>query len=306
MKRGCDLPLDSYRLAQYSLQVPCYVCGGPNSFDTELCRHCLAPMALAHQSNAQKIRPQMVALLGSSGVGKTVYLGMLMDMLSRQTSPLQVLARGAFSITLQQTTTAALGACEFPEKTPNEPDRWNWIHCVVTSRHRRAAELVMPDMAGEAIVEEIDHPNSYPAIRSLMRKCAGGLLLIDAIKLEEGRHEQEHVAMKTLSFLNELDSHPKKGWRARPIAIVLTKADQSEACFDDPALFVREHAPGVWKQCHDIFSHAAFFASGVAGACAFRTVLGGRRVRVPLRIEPRGVSEPFEWIIDSIPPAKKR
>ena len=31
MKRGCDIPLDSYRLAQYALQVPCYICDGPNS-----------------------------------------------------------------------------------------------------------------------------------------------------------------------------------------------------------------------------------------------------------------------------------
>ena len=50
----------------------------------------------------------MIAVFGASGVGKTVYLGMLMDMLSRQTERLQLLARGAFSITLQQTTVAAL------------------------------------------------------------------------------------------------------------------------------------------------------------------------------------------------------
>lgn len=42
------LPLDSYRLAQYAVQVPCFICEQGNAFDTELCRHCQAPMVLAH------------------------------------------------------------------------------------------------------------------------------------------------------------------------------------------------------------------------------------------------------------------
>src|SRR4051812_31084166 len=104
MIRDTAVELDSYRLAQYAVQVPCYICGNGNTFDAELCRHCLAPMALAHQANCQKLRPRMIATIGPSGVGKTVYLGMLIDMLSRQPSGMQLLARGAFSITLQQLT----------------------------------------------------------------------------------------------------------------------------------------------------------------------------------------------------------
>ena len=92
MSKDSTQILDSYRLAQYAVQVPCYICGGGNTFDAELCRACYAPMALAHQANTQKIHPQMIATIGSSGVGKTVYLGMLMDMLSRQTGRLQMLA----------------------------------------------------------------------------------------------------------------------------------------------------------------------------------------------------------------------
>jgi len=301
MTRGCELPLESYRLAQYALQVPCYVCSGPNTFDSEHCRHCLAPMALAHQANSQKVHPQMVAVLGSSGVGKTVYLGMLMDMLSRQSANMQVLARGAFSITLQQMTTEALQRGEFPEKTPNEPDEWNWIHCVVSGRRRRrSAELIMPDMAGEAILEEIDHPNTYPVIRALLSRCSGVLILLDAIQLQEGSHEQEHFAMKLLSFLHELDPHPKHGWTTRPIGIVLTKADQVEECFRDAGQFVEEHAVGVLQYCRERFRRFNSFASGVAGSCAYRTVIGGRRIRVPLRIEPRGIREPFEWMVGEL------
>ena len=35
--------LDSYRLSQYAESAPCYICGGGNNFDAELCRHCQAP-----------------------------------------------------------------------------------------------------------------------------------------------------------------------------------------------------------------------------------------------------------------------
>ena len=37
----------------------------------ELCRHCHAPMALAHQATTQKIHPRMIAAIGPSGAGKT-------------------------------------------------------------------------------------------------------------------------------------------------------------------------------------------------------------------------------------------
>src|SRR5215218_1549907 len=123
MNKGVAVPLESYRLAEYANQLPCYICSRGNTYDAELCRHCFAPMALSHQANCQKIMPKMIAAIGSSGVGKTVYLGMLLDMLSRQPDRMQAVARGAFSITLQQTTLASLSRCEFPNKTPNEPDR---------------------------------------------------------------------------------------------------------------------------------------------------------------------------------------
>ena len=81
----------------------------------------------------------MVAVLGPSGSGKTVYLGMLMDMLSRQPQRLEIVARGASSIGLQQTTVSALARCEFPAKTGREPECWNWMHCEI-HRHETAAE----------------------------------------------------------------------------------------------------------------------------------------------------------------------
>jgi len=309
MTRGIAVQLDSYRLAQYVVGVPCYICGEDNAHDAELCRHCSAPMALAHQAKTQGIMPRMLATLGNSGAGKTVYLGMLLDMLSRQPDRLQVLARGAFSIKLQQLTVAALSRCQFPQKTPSEADRWNWVHCQIRSAlQRRPAELIVPDVAGEAIVEEVDHPFSHRAIRALLVKCSGAMLLVDAHRLQEGSLEQDFFTMKLLCYLSELaeaESKTRRGkgpppWPQRPLAVIFTKADECERCFDDPAEYARQHVPGLWQFCRERFRNVNYFASGVAGACAVRNVPYEGRIRVPLRIEPRGITEPFEWLVKQL------
>lgn len=300
MIREGNLVLDSYRLAQYAASVPCYICGEGNTFDAELCRRCFAPMGLAHQAETQKIGPRILGALGASGVGKTVYLGMLIDMLARQPGSLQLSARGAFSISLPQLTASSLVRGEFPAKTPNEPDRWNWVHCQVrSSKLKNVAELVMPDLAGEALAAEIEHPRSYHVIRSMLTKCAGVLVLIDAAKTRGGALDQDFFSMKLLSYLSELDRDPKQGWRHRPVGVVFSKADECEECFCDPAGYAQKHAPGLWQGCQERLKNVRFFAAGVAGACAFRQGREGR-TRVPLRIEPRGVIEPFEWLVSQL------
>jgi hypothetical protein len=299
MRNNGILEMDSYRLAAYTVPCPCYICGGGNNFDAELCRHCHAPMALAHQAASQKVHPRMVAAIGPSGAGKTVYMGMLADMLSRQDEHMQLLARGAFSLKLQQGTMAALAHCEFPQKTPNEPDRWNWVHCQVLRRRHRPTELIMPDLAGEALLEEVDHPNTYPVIRSFLGKCAGVLVLIDAPRVESGESDEDFHTMKLISYLCELQSDKKTGWQTRPVALVFTKADQCEHCFDDPQAFARRHTPGLVQQCRERLKNHVYFAVGVAGACGYRNEPHGK-VQVPLRIEPRGITEPFKWLLDQL------
>ena len=206
MNRGVALELDSLRLAHYGNQIPCLICGEGNTPDAGSCRNCYAPMILAHQAQSKNTKPVMFAALGPSGVGKTVYLGMLLDMLSRQPKHLQLAARGGFSVTLQHNTLGALARCEFPSKTPNEPDRWNWVHCQLRSpKHRQPVEMVLPDMAGEALFEEVDHPRSYRVIHSLLSRCDGVMILIDGTKLQSGSIDEDYFTMKLLSHLTELD-----------------------------------------------------------------------------------------------------
>ncbi len=300
MSKNIAIELESYRLAKYATQVPCYICGEGNLFDSELCRFCFAPMALAQQVATHKTAPRLLATLGASGVGKTVYLGMLLDMLVRQPDRLQIVARGAFSITLQQSTATAMARCEFPSKTPSEPDRWNWVHCQVQRpKQKRPVELIMPDLAGEALFEELDHPRTYRVVQPLLSQAAGALVLVDAFRLQDGAPDQDYFTLKLLSYLSELDDNPKTGWRNRPLAIIFSKADEADECFDDPDLFAKRHAPRLWEHCRRLFRGYRFFAAGLAGVCAQRSVRGEAK-RVPLRVEPRGIIEPFEWLLSQI------
>lgn len=305
MSPGAIQPLVTSRLAQYCEPIACYVCDNVNTLDSEYCHLCSAPLALAHQARIQKTAPKLISVMGASGAGKTVYLGMLMDMLSRMPQRMDFLVRGAFSISLQQTTVGALGCGEFPEKTANEPDRWNWVHCQIR-RGPMKAELVMPDMAGDAILEEVDHPNTYRVIKSLLRKSAAAIVLIDAIELREGNRDQDYFTMKLLSYLSEVEPRAKQGWSRRPVALVFTKVDQAEECRDDPEGFARAHAAGLWQQCQQRLGSRRYFAASVVGCCAWHdSPMKGRR-RVPLRTEPHGIVEPFEWILDAIQEKPRR
>ncbi len=84
------------------------------------------------------------------------------------------------------------------------------------------------------------------------------------------------------------------------MALVFSKADQCEDCFHDPANFAQKHASGLWQYCRERFAHHKFFAAGVAGTTAVRSVPSVGRIRAPLRIEPRGIIEPFAWIVEQI------
>ena len=126
------------------------------------------------------------------------------------------------------------------------------------------------------------------------------MILVDAGPVGKRRSRSGLCDDEAAPYLTQLDEDPKTGWRNRPIALILSKADQCEACFDDPADYARRHAEGLWQHCREQFRDVKFFASGVAGACAYRQAHREDRRRIPLRIEPRGITEPFEWLIEKL------
>lgn len=285
----------------FGSEANCYVCDGGNRANSEYCVHCRAPLSLSAQTNDRKKKPPtLIAVLGAPAAGKTAYLGMLTDILSRQLGSTQMLARGAFSVSLQQASINALSQRHFPEPTPPDPEGWNWVHCEVSGpRRKKPIDLVLPDISGDAFLSELEHPSSVPVIQAFLQKCSAAMLLIDADRLEQGDQGPDFAAMKIVSYLSELPADKKNDWTKRPVAIVFTKADRSPSCFDDPHEYGQRSTPGFWRQCQERLGRQQVFATSVVAA-TLEARMYGETVRLPLRIEPRGTVEPFEWILNEL------
>ena len=72
--------------------------------------------------------------------------------------------------------------------------------------------------------------------------------------------------------------------------------DQSEA-MEDPVRFATDNMPGFARFLERNFAVYQFTASGVVGATAMMADHRGYVMEMPLHIEPRGITEPLEWII---------
>ncbi|QEH38266.1 hypothetical protein OJF2_68640 [Aquisphaera giovannonii] len=279
----------------------CPLCGG-HVYEGEPCGACFLPYKVIESIRSRLAAPRFVVVLGPTGVGKTVYLGMLLDLLSRGAGGLRGLSRSPFSLALHRNLILALERQRFPEKTPVETDRWHWLHCeILPAKGRAAVDIVAPDVAGEAVSEEMESPGSQKTIRALMGRCAGVVLLMDLVEVVADGRAQELFAMQLVSYLDALRPGRKKGRKVDlPVAIVFTKADLLDDGIADPVAFARGNVPGLYGQCEARLGRFSFYASGVAGSTAKLLDDSGAERLVPLRVEPRGIVEPFAWMVGQL------
>lgn len=283
----------------------CACCGTELSDDDVFCSDCQTPADLSRMIATRKIPQRYVSVLGASGAGKTVYLGLLLDILNKGDSKLKGLATNAFSVALQEQVVTALEHRIFPDKTPSEADGWKWVHCEVTITERDKAkqlDLVAPDFAGEAIAMEINHAGLYPAIRDVVEKSRGLLILCDSLKVRDAGPGEDLFAMKLASYIAHLHGRGKESNRKRQeigaaIAVVFTKCDVCPEAREDPAAFAANNMPRLVEFCQRTFGHHAFFAASVAGSTGILSDQTGRRTQIPFHVEPHGISEPLEWIM---------
>lgn len=285
----------SYAASYYGanqVREPCPLCDGS-------CGTCLVPaevaQSLRHRTDGAS---KFIAILGPSNVGKTVFLGMLLDLLARGAGGLHGIPRGAFSLGLHKNVLLSLEKQRFPDKTPNEPDRWHWVHCEVTGpdpRKGRRHDIVSPDVAGEAVAAELAVPNSNPIIRALLGRCSGLVVLIDLTALLNEGGEAELFAVQLIAYMLSLRP-PRRRKLDIPVALVFTKSDLSETPIADANAFARSNTSALWKLCENQLGAFRFFASGVAGSVGYLATPDNQYQLVPLRIEPRGIVEPFAWM----------
>jgi hypothetical protein len=259
-------------------------------------------MSLIQEAVTQDRDPCIVTVIGDSNVGKTVYLGMLLDMLSKRADDFEAIPKGAYSVNLQHNVITYLGARHFPPKTAMEVDDWHWAYYQVSTRRRGAKilDLVMPDMAGEAIAAEIANPSTFAVIRSLLEKSAGAILLVDAALAGAGSPQPDFFALKLMSYLDGVLAARRRQRLSTPVAVVLSKADYCPECFDDPRGFAKTNLNRLWNMCESRFENFEFFATSVVGALAYGTDESENVVPYPLHIAPRGILEPFEWVLHKL------
>jgi hypothetical protein len=279
----------------------CLICGTNNPPDGLLCEECDAPMAIVQDAVAQERRPKIVSVIGESNVGKTVYLGFLLDMLSQRAGDFEAVPKGAYSIDLQQSVISHMARRQFPPKTPMEVDQWYWAYYLVRRRQPKAdwVDLVMPDMAGESLAAEVAAPKTFRVIHNLLNKSVGMLLLLDAALAANGSTQPDFFGMKMLSYIDGISTAKGRNRIETPIAVLLCKADHCPECFDDPMEFVKANINRTWNLCESRFENVAFFATSVVGSLGYAVSQDQEYVTpIPLHTALRGVIEPFEWIVD--------
>jgi len=279
--------------------LPCLICETQNQAEALICGNCCAPMALIQEAITRDRDPCIITVVGDSNVGKTVYLGFLLDMLSKRADDFDAIPKGAYSVDLQHSVISHLAHRRFPPKTAMEADQWHWAYYQVMHRMnpRQIYDLVMPDMAGEAIAAEVAAPRTFAVIRSLLEKSAGAILLVDAALAAAGSPQPDFFALKLMSYLDGVLASRGGEKLKTPVAIILSKGDYCPECFDDPRGFARTNLNRLWNICENRFQHYDFFATSVVGSIGFGTDQSENVVPYPLHVAPRGILEPFEWLL---------
>src|SRR6056297_2258929 len=286
----------------------CVCCHHRLSDRDEYCPDCDTPVFLSRAVASRPGPQNFVSVLGASNAGKTVYLGLLLDILSKGPSSFRGSATSAFSIDLQEQVVTALERRTFPEKTPSEAEAWKWLHCQISieaKKTARSVDLISPDFAGEAIAMEVNQAGTYPAIQHVVRKSGGILILCDSMRVRDAGSGEDLFAMKLASYIAQThglasDPQARRPRRGGPaVAIVFTKCDGCPEAIENPTLFAMNNTSRLVEFCRQTFSRHAFFAASVAGSSGVVADQHGRRMCVPFHIQPRGIMEPLQWLVHS-------
>ncbi len=285
----------------------CVCCGGQLSLKDVICRQCSAPGSLSRSASSNTEATSFISVLGASNAGKTVFLGTLLDILSKESGRISGAPASTFSVNLQEHVISALERREFPEKTPSEPDMWNWVHCELSLREKRSTqnlELISPDLAGEAIAYEVQQNGAYPIIQQIVSRSSGVMILCDSIRARAGSSGDDLFAMKLAAYVSQLhglspiDAKNREAQASPSLAIVLTKCDACPEAVESPAAFAANNLPRLFEFVRRTFPHHKYFATSVAGNTALTIdPRKGQQHRIPLHIEPRGIVEPLSWLV---------
>ncbi len=283
----------------------CVCCSSRLDDCDEYCATCQTPVSLSQSIAIQGGGHSFISVLGASNAGKTVYLGLLLDILSKGPKDFRGAAASSFAVELQEYVVTQLENRSFPEKTPSEADAWQWLHCKLTMPRKkgtRSADLISPDFAGEAIATEVSRPGLYPAVEHVVSRSSGILILCDSVRVRDQGAGEDLFAMKLATYIAEHHqlngANSGKREKGPAVAVVFTKCDACPEAKENPSAFAANNTARLYDYCRQTFRRAEFFAAGVAGSTGVLADCNGWQMRVPFHIQPYGVLEPLRWIVE--------
>ncbi len=285
----------------------CAVCGSQVLASGRCCPHCGTPTAVSLSVSRpnRRNKSKLISVLGASGAGKTVFLGMLLDMLGRGSHGLRGVPNGTFSMAVQDQTVSALENRRFPDKTPSESDKWNWIHCEAFYQRKPKIrmDLVTPDVAGEVLASEVEGSGTSLTIRHLGMYSDAMIILLDSTLVRDEANREDSFAVKLVNYIatQQIKIRDERRGRVRlPFAFVLTKTDicpDAELCMKT---FIESNLPGLNQLCKSRLLSYEFFAASVTGTTLYDVDEDGACVSIPPHIQPRGIVEPLHWTLGKL------
>src|SRR5690606_9302776 len=122
MTNATEQVIQSARFLEGQGRITCVCCLQESFNNSGYCGLCRAPMEISRTAEKRGAPVNFVSVMGASGAGKTVFIGMLLDILSKGSRGIQGLPNNSFSVSIQQHTISALESRRFPEKTPSEAE----------------------------------------------------------------------------------------------------------------------------------------------------------------------------------------
>ena len=303
MTRTAEQVIDATRFLTEEGRIECFCCGGVAFESSGFCGTCHVPLDITRSAQARGTQPYFIPVLGASGAGKTVYIGLLLDILSKGVEGIRGLPANALSVAIQQRTLAALQRRRFPEKTVCEAEQWQWVHCEVGTPKQGPqpfVDIVTPDLAGESVAMELDHPGSFPAVRTCVANAAAIIVLVDAVRARDCGTDEDMFATKLVTYIHQ---HIRRTGVARkkvkiPLAVTFTKSDLCPEAEEDPNAFAGHNLPSLVAYTERYYSKIRFFTASAVGSVA-NVIDGDSILPVPLHVQPNGIAAPLTWVIQA-------
>jgi hypothetical protein len=282
----------------------CVCCSGRVENSEDYCPKCQTPVCLSQSAAIHGGGQQFISILGASNAGKTVYSGLLLDILCKGPPEFRGVAASPFAVDLQEYVIRSLEQRAFPEKTPSEADTWQWLHCklsITENRSTRTADLISPDFAGEAIAMEICRPGLYPVVENVVSRSSGIMLLCDSLRVRDHGASEDLFATKLAAYIaaqheaqEDITCKSRKG---PSIAVIFTKCDACPEATGSPRNFASSNMRRLFDFCEQKFHRVEYFTTGVAGSTGLLSDGRGWKTRMPFHVQPHGILEPLKWLL---------